>query len=191
MTRLPRISVHGDPTPQGSMVCKARHISYNGQGPGHQNLQPANERELKRWRAAVCRAGLAYLAHLQKTSALPVQPHGGAVLVIATHTIARPRTVPLSVRAWPTTVSPGHGDVDKLGRALLDGLGAAGVYRNDAQVCGLTVWKRYPDSPSVQWIDVRDHLSRPGVVWRLIPIEDEPAELPYEQVLDVAERTGT
>lgn len=177
--RMPRISVHGDPTPQGSMVCKARHISYDGRRAGHQNLQPANERDLKRWRAAVCRAGLIYLAHLQKASPLPIQPHSGPILVVATHTIARPLTVPLEARAWPTTQGKGHGDVDKLARALLDGLAAAGVYRNDAQVVGLHVWKRYPDSPAVEWIDPRDHLSRPGVVWRLHQLEDEPDALPY------------
>jgi hypothetical protein len=65
------------------------------------------------------------------------------------------------------TVSPGHGDADKLGRAILDGLKDGDLYGNDAQVCGITSWKRYPDSPSVPWIDPRDHLDRPGVVIRI------------------------
>lgn len=183
MTRLPRISVHGDPTPQGSMVCKAKHVTKP-------NVQPANERDLKRWRATVTKAGLVFMRDQQARSTLPVQPFTGPLLVVATHTIQRPRTVPLAVRAWPITTAPGHGDVDKLARALLDGLADAGVYGNDAQVCGLHVWKRYPDSPPVQWIDPRDHLTRPGVVWRLTPIEDAPAELPYEHVLAEDERTG-
>lgn len=188
--RPPRIQVSGDPTPQGSMTCVARHISYNGRSRGFQNLQPDNAKELKRWRASVCHAGHVYLAHIHKHSVLPPQPHTGPVLVLATFTIARPATVPLSARAWPLLRSPGHGDVDKLARALLDGLADAGVYTNDAQVCGLHVWKRYPDSPPVQWIDPRDHLTTPGVIWRLIPIEDQAPELPYETVLDADERTG-
>lgn len=149
------VQVFGDPKPQGSMTCKGRHL------PGtFQNLQPDNESDLKRWRARVEKAGRA----------LPVAGLVGPLRVVATHTIARPRTVPLKVRAWPMLVSPGHGDVDKLGRALLDGLAESGVFGNDAQVCGLTVWKRYPDSPSVPWIDRADHLDRPGVVIRIYPI---------------------
>ncbi|MEU4391624.1 RusA family crossover junction endodeoxyribonuclease [Kribbella sp. NPDC023855] len=149
------VQVFGAPKPQGSMTCKGRHL------PGtFQNLQPDNESELKGWRARVEKAGRA----------LPVTGLVGPLRVVATHTIPRPRTVPLRVRAWPMTVSPGHGDVDKLGRALLDGLAQSGVFGNDAQVCGLTVWKRYPDSPSVPWIDPADCLDRPGVVIRIYPI---------------------
>jgi Holliday junction resolvase RusA-like endonuclease len=148
------VQVYGDPAPQGSMTCKAKHVTKP-------NLQPSNEPELNRWRALVEKAGRA----------LPVTGLVGPVRVVATHTIARPRTVPLRVRAWPmVTGSKGHGDVDKFGRALLDGLATAGVFGNDAQVCGLTVWKRYPDSPSVPWIDRRDHLDRPGVVIHVYPI---------------------
>lgn len=147
------VQVFGDPAPQGSMTCKARHVTKP-------NLQPSNELELKAWRSRVEKAGRA----------LPVTGLVGPLRVVATHTIARPRTIPLRLRAWPMTVSPGHGDVDKLARALLDGLATSGVFGNDAQVCGLTVWKRYPDSPSVPWIDPADHLDRPGVVIRIYPI---------------------
>jgi Holliday junction resolvase RusA-like endonuclease len=144
------VQVFGDPAPQGSMTCKARHVTKP-------NLQPSNEKELKAWRSRVEKAGRA----------LPVTGLVGPLRVVATHTIARPRTVPLRVRAWPMVVSA---DVDKLARALLDGLASSGVFGNDAQVCGLTVWKRYPDSPSVPWIDRADHLDRPGVVIRIYPI---------------------
>lgn len=180
MTRLPRISIHGNPAPQGSIVCKARHISYDGTRPGHQNLQPDNEKALKQWRKAVANGGHALIKHLAAQVTLPVTPFSGAVLVIATHTLARPRTVPLSARTWPSTKSPGHGDVDKLARALLDGLADAGIYTNDAQVCGLHVWKRYPDTPACEWIDPRDHLTVPGVVWRLHQLEQPPDELPFD-----------
>jgi Holliday junction resolvase RusA-like endonuclease len=165
------------------MVCKAKHVTKP-------NVQPSNERDLKRWRATVTKAGLVFMRDQQARSTLPVQPFTGPLMVTATHTIQRPRTIPLAVRAWPITTAPGHGDVDKLARALLDGLADAGVYGNDAQVCGLHVWKRYSDSPAVQWIDPCDHLTRPGVVWRLTPIEDAPAELPYEHMLAEDERTG-
>lgn len=167
------VKVYGDPAPQGSMTCKARHVTKP-------NLQPSNEPDLKRWRGIVAKAGRA----------LPVTGLVGPLYVTATHTIARPRTIPLRVRAWPMTVSPGHGDADKLARSLLDALATAGVYGNDAQVCGVTSWKRYPDSPAVPWIDPRDHLDRPGVVIRIHTISSPPAELPYEYVLSEDERTG-
>jgi Holliday junction resolvase RusA-like endonuclease len=165
------VKVHGNPAPQGSMTCKAKHVTKP-------NLQPSNEPDLTRWRALVAKAGRA----------LPVSGLVGPLFVVATHTIARPASVPLRVRAWPmVTGSKGHGDVDKFGRALLDGLAEAGVYGNDAQVCGLMSWKRYPDSPACQWIDPRDHLDRPGVVIRVYPV-GAPAELPYERVLAEDER---
>lgn len=52
--------------------------------------------------------------------------------------LPRPRTAPKS-RTHPT-VAP---DLDKLVRSTLDALTDAGVYVDDAQVCGLQVWKRY------------------------------------------------
>lgn len=147
------VKIHGDPVTQGSMTCKGRHL------PGtHQNLQPDNETELKHWRALVEKAGRA----------LPVTGLVGPLRVQAVHTIERPRTIPLRVRAWPMVI--GSGDVDKFGRALLDGLAECGVFGNDAQVCHLNVAKRYPDSPSVPWINRADHLDRPGVVIRIYPI---------------------
>lgn len=142
------VKIHGDPVTQGSMTCKGRHL------PGtFQNLQPDNETELKRWRSLVGKAGRA----------LPVTGLVGPLRVQATHTVARPRTVPLRVRAWPMVL--GSGDVDKFGRALLDGLAEVGVFGNDAQVCNLNVWKCYPDTPNCP-----DRLDRPGVVIRIYPI---------------------
>lgn len=143
------VQIYGDPAPQGSMTCKAKHVTKP-------NVQPNNETELNRWRALVEKAGRA----------LPVTGLVGPLRVQATHTIARPRTVPLRVRAWPmVTGSKGHGDVDKFGRALLDGLAIAGLFGNDAQVCNLNVWKCYPDTPGCP-----DRLDRPGVVIRIYPI---------------------
>lgn len=46
-------------------------------------------------------------------------------------------------------------DVDKLARAILDALTAAGVLRDDSRVTDLIVAKRYGDQPGVH-IDVRD-----------------------------------
>lgn len=145
------VQLLGTPQPQGSMNCKARHVTKP-------NLQPSNEIELKKWRVLVAKAGRA----------LPVSGLVGPLYVVATHTLIRPPSVPLRVRAWPMV--RGSKDVDKLGRALLDGLAQGGVFTDDAQVCGLHAWKRYPDSPAVPWIDPRDHLDRPGVVIRIYPI---------------------
>lgn len=161
MTQLGAVQIAGDgthPVPQGSYVCKSRHL------PGlHSNVQPDNETKLKKWRKLVAKAGAA----IRPADRGPLV---GDLFIFATHTIARPATVPLRERAWPLKKSPGHGDVDKLSRALLDGLADGGVYLNDAQVCGIHITKRYPDSPPSPFVDPRDHLDRPGVVIRIYPM---------------------
>jgi Holliday junction resolvase RusA-like endonuclease len=119
---------------------------------GHHNVQPSNKTELHAWRDIVTLAG-----RRMRTGGL-----AGPVGVMVTFTVPRPATVLLRVRAWPTRKGKGTGDVDKLLRAVLDGLTAARVYGDDAQVCETFARKVYPDTP-----DVPDRLPDPGAVIRI------------------------
>lgn len=56
---------------------------------------------------------------------------------------------------WAKTSKP---DLDKLLRALLDGLTDGGVFRDDAQVAYVSAWKHYSDQPGVS-VDVREDLA--------------------------------
>jgi Holliday junction resolvase RusA-like endonuclease len=151
MTELTRdyaVRVYGLPTPQGSMTCKAKHVTRS-------NLQPGNEADLKPWRALVEKAGRA----------LPVSGLVGPVGVEVTLTVARPKTV---TRDWPCQKANRRGvggDIDKLARAVLDALESSGVIGNDAQVVELIARKCYPTTPGAQ-----DRLDRPGAVIRIYPI---------------------
>jgi hypothetical protein len=77
--------------------------------------------------------------------------------------------VKLLERLWPWMKGK---DVDKLARAILDGLTMSKLYGDDSQVCRLTITKCYPDTPGVP-----DRLDHPGAVIRVGPIEDEPVKL--------------
>lgn len=126
------VTVVGEPAPQGSMKCVGRN--------GRHQLVPNNVAVLKPWRRLVRAAGEALR---QRNSAPTLE---GAVGVEVTITLERPKTVKPSERRWPTKQSEHHGDVDKLGRAVLDGLAEAATYLNDAQVCELHIRKVYPDT---------------------------------------------
>lgn len=167
------VSVHGDPTTKGSLVCI-------GPAPGQkrhrliEQLGPA----VKKWRRIVDPAG----DKLRELAGGVLHDPLGVELVF---TLARPAGVPLHKRAWPNVRV---GDVDKLARCVLDALTVhqekgvqRGVLADDAIVCELLVRKAYPDTP-----DAPDRLTRPGVVIRLYPLDEAPAQLPLED-----ERTGS
>lgn len=126
------VSIAGTPAPQGSMTCVGRN--------GFHQLIADNKPALKSWRKLVNAAGLVLVERMGGRLT------EGAVSVELTVTLDRPLTVKLASRRWPWKKSPGHGDVDKLARALLDGLAEAAAYGDDAQVCELHVRKVYPDT---------------------------------------------
>jgi Holliday junction resolvase RusA-like endonuclease len=147
MTQLDRdyaVRVYGLPAPKGSMKC----VGKNGR---HQLVEQL-AKTVTPWRALVVAAG----------KALPVSGLVGPIGVEVTFTVPRPKTVPLSVREWPTVA---RGDLDKMCRLLLDGLEDAGLYGNDSQVVDLHAVKAYPDTPGAT-----DRLDRPGAVIRIFPI---------------------
>ena len=139
------VKVYGDPAPKGSLKC------VGGKGGRHQLVEDTER--TKPWRALVKKAGQALN--------LP-GPLAGPVGVEATFTVLLPGSVKPEARVWPWKRSSGiGGDVDKLGRVVLDALEDAGVVGNDAQVCDLHAVKAYPHTP------VPDVLERPGLLLRI------------------------
>lgn len=178
MTRLPRpiaVSVHGDPVTKGNMRCIGQV------GPIAHKVVEQTKAPHKRWLKTLDPAGVK----LRELAGGVIDAPVGVELVF---TLKRPELVPAWKRPWPAVR---NGDVDKLARFVLDALTRTkrrpelGVLTDDAVVCELLSRKVYPDTP-----DVPDRLSRPGVVIRLYPLDEAPAELPYELALDQAERTG-
>lgn len=123
------VSIIGAPTTKGSMRCV-------GRGGKHQ-LIADNRPALKTWTRQL-HAGVAYL-RLHGLRELLVGPVG----VDITFTVERPKSVPLTERAWPTARGL---DVDKAARAVLDAL-QPHLFRDDAQVVELGARKCYPDTP--------------------------------------------
>ncbi|WP_275956277.1 RusA family crossover junction endodeoxyribonuclease [Nonomuraea sediminis] len=126
-------TVYGTPAGQGSM----KHV-------GKGRLVPSSPR-LRPWREAVKQAALdAMEAH-------NLRSHGGAGDFLTTlsgplsveveFTFLKPKSAPKKRRTWPITRS--SGDIDKLCRAVLDGLVDAGLMRDDSQVVELAAWKVY------------------------------------------------
>lgn len=115
--------VKGQPIPQGSMkVIHGRVIHSQGSA-------------LASWRSAIA------LAAKQAGA----KPHSEAVMIEMIFTFVKPKTV---TRLDPS-VAP---DLDKLVRAVLDGLTAI-AYRDDGQVTNLWATKEYGPEPGV-WVQM-------------------------------------
>jgi Holliday junction resolvase RusA-like endonuclease len=115
--------VDGQPVPQGSMkVINGRVIHAKGS-------------ELAAWRSAIA----------LRAREAGAKPHIEPVEIEMIFTMTRPKTVN---RPEPS-VAP---DLDKLVRAVLDGLTAI-AYRDDGQVVRLTATKEYGSSPGL-WVQM-------------------------------------
>jgi crossover junction endodeoxyribonuclease RusA len=120
-----RIEVAGIPAPQGSK----RHV-----GGGRMVEQ---SRAVGPWREAV-RAETQRALEIQGLDAEPVFPIGTGVSVAIWFTLPKPKSAPK--RDVPAIKRP---DVDKLARAVLDGIVAGGAIIDDAQVVRLWASKAY------------------------------------------------
>lgn len=122
--------VAGVPVPQGSMRGFSRRESTFVQ------IVDSKKAVLKPWREAI--ANRARLSWLDRPQML------GAVQVYAVFVLPRGKTV---TRRFPAVKKA---DLDKLTRALLDGIGdAKTVWRDDSQVIRLVVEKVYGAAPGV------------------------------------------
>ena len=116
--------VAGKPIPQGSK----RHVG-NGRFIEASKYLPA-------WRKAVtAKAQAVAIASDWQTTDGPVQVHLDFYM-------PRPKSVPLHVRPFMTKMP----DLDKLVRAVCDGLTDAGIWEDDAQVIRLIARKDYADN---------------------------------------------
>ena len=122
------VRVNGEPIPQGSKTARV----VNGRAV----MWDANPK-LKEWRSTVTNACLK--------AARDTNVEDGAVAVTIWAIVARPKT---AKRAYPT-VKP---DIDKMARAILDGITDAAIWGDDAQVVELSIRKTYAaegDEPGV------------------------------------------
>jgi Holliday junction resolvase RusA-like endonuclease len=132
MTDTVSFFIEGVPVPQGSKTVS--------QAKGRAWLRDANAARLKPWRHVI-----ATHADLGVTFDCPV-------IVTLSFVLPRPQKP-----RWP--VPAGRvGDVDKLTRAVLDGLTDGGLLADDSLVVTLTATKRYPTpgDPTGVGIDVTE-----------------------------------
>lgn len=147
---MPAVRVYGDPIPKGSMVCVGQR------GPRKHVVIDSQQKALEPWQDKIAAAGAALLARLG-------QPLAGPLTISITFTVPRPASVPLAKRAMPIVRSAG--DIDKLERAVLDGLTTGGLFADDSVICHAETWKCYPDSPGIP-----DRMDRPGALIRIEPM---------------------
>lgn len=118
------IRIPGQAIPQGSKTVYWKSRSVVDANP-----------QLPAWRAAVTYAARQELARQNATA-----PMDGPVSVDLVFLLKRPPSAPKQ-RNWPT-VKP---DLDKLIRAVLDGLTDARVWTDDARAVTITASKRYAE----------------------------------------------
>lgn len=133
--------VRGTPVAKGSM-------SVVTAGDGRAYAVDQKRKSLKEWERAIADAARDALTLLP--------PMRGPVLVAASFEMPRPKShygtggnagvLKSGAPIWHTKTP----DADKLVRALLDGLTAAAMFADDAQVAGIDAQKRYGDTPGVR-----------------------------------------
>lgn len=138
------------------MTCVGSGVTIRpGQAPrGNHNVQPSNKSDLYPWRDKV-----AVAAKRARTQLGAWWVCHDPVRVDLTFTVDRPPSV---TRDWPS-VAP---DVDKLARAILDGLTAGEIWNDDGQCVWLFIVETYPDMADLCPFP-EDVLDVPGVVIRL------------------------
>lgn len=153
--------VYGKPEQQGSVK------SWGGGRYADTN------KNLKPWRADVSSAAVDAIRALGEgdddaaSDVEPVFPLGGPLGVVCEFTVRKPTGAPKTRVTYPDK----RPDLDKLLRAILDALSAAGVYRDDSQVVNIQTTKTFPNQD--RW-----SLPTPGVrvtVYRIVwePLEGE------------------
>lgn len=127
--------VQGDPITQGSLRRGGRGQVF------HDNAK------LMPWRNKIAAAALKEWFKLDPAERVQLTDPDTAIEVLAVFRLPRPKSVR---RRWPTRKN----DLDKLGRALLDGITDSGLWADDGQVCRSTTSKIYADAPLVPGVQV-------------------------------------
>ena len=153
------LSVHvvGTPKPQGSK--RAFVVPGKGDRKARAVVVDSDKGPLKDWRGDVTAA-------VRDAYGADRAPTLGPLAVRLVFALPRPASSRAAV-LWPFGRV---GDVDKLARSVLDSLEAAGVMKDDAQVCDLRVVKRYPGP------DIGQHV--PGVRITVHRLNPEGTHLP-------------
>lgn len=153
----------GLPVPQGAI----RHL-----GAGRPSVH-ANAATLKPWRAQIQSAAEETLKVTDTSPWFPPGsfPLAGNPIGLGVYfTMRKPVSAPKTRITYPIS----RPDVDKLVRAVLDALAAAGVYRDDSQVVWLETKKMFPGE------DIHA-LHVPGVAVEVYDIRSRRATMEPEQ----------
>ena len=137
------IRVTGEPIPQGSKVAAVTKDGRAFMRDAHPGL--------KAWRENVAQATWRFMHQT-----FEIDPLQGAVSCTIWTYITRPKSV---TRTYPH-VKP---DVDKLARAILDGLTDGGAWDDDSQVVELSIRKAYATEDT-----------RPGALIHIHLLKDTP-----------------
>lgn len=121
------IEVRGAPAPQGSKT-----VVRAGGKPGGRPILIESSKAAGPWREAV-------RAETQRVITFPLD---GPVFISVTFRLARPKTLPKTAQ-YPAR----RPDLDKLVRAVLDGLTMGGAWADDGQVVTLLSSKTYGEIP--------------------------------------------
>lgn len=123
-----QFTVRGLPAPQGSK-------SFKGFTKEGRAILAESSQKVKPWRQDVVITALDAMERVTERW----MPIAGPVHLVIEFFLPRPKSQPKNRRTVPVSAP----DLDKLTRAVADGLTSAGVYRDDALVTDLTVRKRY------------------------------------------------
>jgi Holliday junction resolvase RusA-like endonuclease len=147
--------VHGQPIPQGSK--KAGIVGYRANGSPYTTIMDSNSHVLKPWRQKV--AKVCYVSGWV--------PMSGPLLGVAVFWFEPPKS-------WDGATPPhtkSTCDLDKLCRALGDGLSDAGVWEDDSRCSTWCLEKAYVGQP---WLTLQAYdlprLDTPGVAFAVSPV---------------------
>ena len=134
MAETIKFTVYGSPVPQGSKQPYTFKDKVTGQIRA--SLSESGGKNLAAWRNDISVIAQRYR---------PEKPFDSAVGIKLIFYSLRPQSVNEKKRPYPS-VRP---DIDKLSRAVLDGLKGK-VFTDDSRVCNLIALKRYDNTPRVE-----------------------------------------
>lgn len=160
--------VLGDPVPQGSMV------AFMPRGARRPLMHADNGAELKRWRKTIAKSASVALAG-ESPAGKEVPLMISATFVLPRVRVVKGETGRKELR-WKNSDCVNKPDLDKLVRALLDGMTGV-VFDDDQQVVEIYARKRFGD----EFAEVSD---APRVEVRVVEVGEIPKQLKIEGIRD-------